>query len=234
VLDFGPGRWLDEPVNARTTLTFILPWLVTALCFAEAPAEWTVIEQNRGITVSRREQPGCDLPSFRGQGQVRGSVLQILALMLDSDSVEHWAYGVDEAKLLKRFNAHEELIHLYSDVPWPVRDRDMIVRRRVEVVQPGREFHIHLRCEPDALPEQRGTVRVKKCSSGFHLRWIDAETTEVDYEMSMDPAGLLPKWASNYITKHVPFKTLVAIEKRAAQTEGRYETVVKAWSAAAF
>jgi hypothetical protein len=208
--------------------------LFTAICLAEAPAgEWKVIEEERGITVSRREQPGCGLPGFRGKGPVRGGVLQILALMLDSDSVEEWAYGVDEAKLIKRVSANQDLIYLYSDIPWPVRDRDMIVRRTVSVVKPGQEFHIELTCEPKAVPEVSGAVRVKKCHSGFHLTRLDANSTEVDYDMTLDPAGFLPKWASSYVAKHVPFKTLVALEDRAAETRGKYEAVVRKLSTAA-
>ncbi len=206
-----------------------------SLSFAEAPlAAWRVIKEERGITVSRREQPGYGLPSFRGKGPVRGSVLQVLALMLDSSSVKEWAYGVNKSRLLKRINENEELIYLYSDVPWPVRDRDMVLRRTVEVVKPGEEFHIHLACEPRATPEISGAIRVKKCKSGFHLRRLDATSTEVDYEMTLDPAGLLPKWASNYVAKHVPFKTLVALEAQTAESHGKYEAVVRRWSAAAF
>jgi hypothetical protein len=193
-----------------------------------------VIEEERGITVSRREQPGCGLPSFRGQGPVRGGVLQILALMLDSSSVEKWADGVDESRLLKHIDDKQELIYLYSDLPWPVRDRDMIVRRTVQVVKPGQEFHIHLKCEPAATPEVSGAVRVKKCSSGFHLTKLDEGSTEIDYEMNLDPGGLLPKWAGSYVAKHVPFKTLVALEEHTAETRGKYEAVVQRWSTASF
>ena len=208
---------------------------VAALCVAEAPSGgWSVIEEERGITVSRREQPGCGLPSFRGQGPVRGGVLQILALMLDSSSVSLWANGVNESHTLKRIDENVELIYLYSDLPWPVRDRDMIVRRTVEVVKPGEEFYIHLKCEPTAAAEVDGAVRVKKCKSGFRLRRLDASNTEIDYEMNLDPAGLLPKWAGSYVAKHVPFKTLVALEERAAETRGKYEAVVQRWSAASF
>jgi hypothetical protein len=222
-------------LRPRVTLPSLATLLIAALAVAEAPAgSWNVIDEERGITVSRREQPGCGLPAFRGQGPVRGGVLQILALMLDSNSVEQWATGVDESRLIKRIDDKQDLIYLYSDVPWPVRDRDMIVRRTVEVVKPGEEFHIHLRCEPQAVPEVSGTVRVKKCSSGFHLKRLDADSTEIDYEMSLDPAGLLPKWAGSYVAKHVPFKTLVALEERALETRGKYEAVVQRWSGAAF
>jgi hypothetical protein len=238
-LDIRAPCRLDENVSRVFQSSRWLPGLasafVAALCVAEAPPDaWSVIDEERGITVSRREQPGAGLPSFRGQGPVRGGVLQILALMLDSNSVEQWADGVDESRLLKRIDANQELIYLYSDLPWPVRDRDMIVRRTVQVVKPGEEFRIHLKCEPKATPEVSGAVRVQKCTSGFHLRRLDDTSTEIDYEMTLDPAGLLPKWAGSYVAKHVPFKTLVALEERAAETRGKYEAVVQRWSTTTF
>lgn len=208
---------------------------VSSVSVAEAPGkEWNVIDERRGITVSRKEQPDCGLPAFRGKGTIQGDVVQILALMLDSDAVEQWAYGVDDARRLKRINENQDLIYLYSDIPWPVRDRDMIVRRTVTVIKPGEEFRIDLKCEPDAVPEKSGVVRVRKCSSGFHLRRITADTTEIDYDMSLDPAGLLPKWAANYVAKTVPYKTLITLEERADKSRAKYEAVIQRWSTATF
>ena len=212
----------------------MLAWLTTALCLAEDAAKggWTFIDRERGITVSRREQPGCDLPSFRGEGELHGGVLQVLSVMLDMKVLHRWAYGVDEAHIIKRVDARNDLLYLYSDLPWPVRDRDMIVRKQVEVLKPGSEFRINLSCEPKAAPERDGTVRVQRCRSSFIVRKVGAETTSIDYVMSLDPAGLLPKWAGSFVAKAVPFNTLVALEAQAAARHGQYEASIRSWSAA--
>jgi hypothetical protein len=207
-------------------------WLVTTLGFANDAGGWTVVDRERGITSSRREQPGCGLPSFRGQGKVHGNVLQVLSMMLDVKTVPRWAFGVDDAQLVKRNDVRSEVIYLYSDIPWPVRDRDMIVRRDTEVIKPGEEFRINLQCRPEARPEVDGVVRVKKCTSSFHLRKVDAEHTQVDYVMSLDPGGHLPDWVSGFVSKTVPYKTLVAIEERAEESLGRYDLAVAHWSTA--
>jgi hypothetical protein len=219
-------------VKARSALVAIVLWCVTALGLANDNGGWVVVDKERGITSSRREQPGCGLPSFRGQGKVNGNVLQVLAMMLDIDTVPKWAYGVDEAHLVHRSDPRSEVVYLYSDVPWPVRDRDMIVQRDTEVLKPGEEFLMHLQCRPEARPERSGVVRVKKCKSSFHLRKVDAEHTEVDYVMSLDPGGHLPDWVSGFVSKTVPYKTLVAIEERAEKSRGDYETVVTQWRTA--
>jgi hypothetical protein len=208
-------------------------WLMAGLCLADDGGQgWTVIERNRGITVSRRVQPGCSLPSFRGQGRLKGNVVQLLAVMLDLERVGAWANGVSSSRPIKRLDERTHLVYLTSDLPWPIRDRDMVVRAEVEVLKPKEEFRITLGCEPDAQAEHSGTIRVKRCHSTFHLRQVDAQTTEIDYVMSLDPSGYLPAWSTELVTKSTPFKTLVALEERAASSMGKYTAAVRTWSAA--
>ena len=151
-LDIGVNDWLDRRVNPRSALLATVFSLVTSLGAAADNGGWTVVDKERGITSSRREQPGCNLPAFRGQGKVEGNVLQVLAMLLDVTTVPKWAYGVDEAKLVKRESPKTELVYVYSDVQWPVRDRDMVVAREMEVIKPGEEFEMRLDCRPDARP----------------------------------------------------------------------------------
>jgi len=224
---------LDGGVNVRSSLSMMVLWLMAAVCLADDGGQgWTIIERNRGITVSRRVQPGCALPSFRGQGRIEGNVVQLLAVMLDLDHVGAWANGVSVSRPIKRLDARTNLVYLTSDLPWPIRDRDMIVRAEVEVLRPAEEFRITLGCEPGAQAERSGVIRVKRCHSTFHLRQVDAKTTEIDYVMTLDPAGYLPAWSSEMVTKSTPFKTLVALEERAAASMGKYTAAVRTWSSA--
>ena len=199
-VDIGARGGLDERVQVRFSVTAALLLLSASLCLADDTLDkaggWTVIDKDRGITVSKRVAPGCPLPSFRGQGRIKGNVLQLLSVMLDLKAVEAWAYGVDSSKPFKRIDERSHLIYLTSDLPWPVRDRDMIVRSEVEVLKPAQEFRISLTCEPDTQPEKSGLIRIKQCHSTLTLKKIDAEHTEIDYVMTIDPAGHLPGWAS--------------------------------------
>jgi hypothetical protein len=194
---------------------------------------WVVLEQAHGITISKRDNAG-GLPGFRGRGRVTGNVLRILSLLLDVDAVPRWAYGVDDARMVKRPTERSDTVYLYSDVAWPVRDRDMIVRRTIEVLEPGKHFRIGLTCAPDEVPERSGIVRVRECESHFDLHADGAEHTVVDYAMTLDPAGFLPKWAGAWVAKHVPLRTLEAIEAEAAEPAcaQRYEASVRRWSTA--
>jgi hypothetical protein len=202
-----------------------------SLSLADDGGGWTVIDQSDGITVSKRHQAGCALPAFRGQGRIKGNVLQVLAVMLDYKGVQHWAHGVESSKPIARIDERSHLLYLTSDLPWPVRDRDMIVRTDVEVLKPKEQFRISLHCQPKAQPET-SLLRVQQCQSTMTLKRIDEQTTEVDYQMTLDPGGYLPHWAVEFVTKNTPRKTLRMIEERAAESQGQYAAAVRSWSAA--
>lgn len=208
-------------------------WLCSASVLADSGLnEWKVERREQGITVSRRQRAGEMLAAFRGEGRVKAHVLQVLAVILDVREVERWAYGITDAHSVRHVDDRTELVYLYSDTPWPVRDRDMVVRRSVHIITPGSEFGVSLRCEPDARAPRAGVIRVRDCDSSFRIRKIDANTTEVTYEMALDPEGTLPTWASSWVARTAPVKTLLAIESRAARNQGRYAAFVQRWSTA--
>jgi START domain len=227
-------------VELRRSVVAAVAWLCCAAVFvlwapfdvaAEAGlGSWTFDSRERGITVSKRESNGETLSAFRGDGIVHAHALQVLAVILDVREIERWAYGVTSARSVRHIDDRTEIVYLYSNTPWPVRDRDMVVRRKVSVIKPGEEFAISFRCEPSAAQPRAGVIRVRDCESSFRVRKIDAENTAVVYEMSLDPEGRVPQWASAWVARTAPVKTLLAIESRAARSQDRYAAFVQSWS----
>ena len=205
--------------------------LACTVCLAEAGlGAWKFENREHGITVSRRERSGRGLSAFRGEGKFKAPALKVLAVILDTREVERWAYGITSARSVRHIDDRNELVYLYSNTPWPVRDRDMVVRRTVSVIKPGQEFAVALRCEPSASAERKGIIRVRSCESSFRVRKVDAATTEIIYEMSLDPQGSLPQWASVFVARTAPVKTLLAIQERASRPDDRYASFVQRWS----
>lgn len=206
--------------------------LTLSASVAYAEGGWRVIDEDRGIKVTARDEPGRELPTFRGQGNIKGKVLEVLAVILDAEGATKWAKGADEAKVLRNIDARTHVIYTLTDTPWPVSDRDMIMKRTVQVVKPAQEFHIRLQCAPKEIAEKDGIIRVKTCDTYFHIRSVDDQTTFVDYQVNLDPGGSLPEWLIAWASKKIPMETLVSLEKQVKKTGSRYAGVVKTWSEA--
>ena len=195
---------------------------------------WHVIDQERGITVSARDEPGRDLPTLRGQGIIEGDVLLVLSIVLDAEGSTEWAEGADEVKMVKEIDPRTHIIYTRTDTPWPVSDRDMFMKRVTEVVKAGEEFRLSVVCLPNERPEREGVIRIKDCDSHFVLRKVDANHTAIEYQVNVDPGGSLPKFLIRWASRKVPFDTLINLEEFAkkAQSRARYAHDMSLWASA--
>jgi START domain len=209
--------------------------LVVASMSAAARASesgWRVVASARGITVSVRDEPGRGLPSFRGHGTIEGDVSHVLSAVLDTEGAMAWAEGTDKMSMLRELGPRQHLIYSHTDTPWPIRDRDMVMKRKVEVVKPGRVFRLRLDCVKDGKEPIPGCIRIHDCSSEFVLRKVDAEHTAIDYWVRIDPRGILPKWFVAWSARKVPFDTLVNLEAHVKKTGAKYDETATAWAKA--
>jgi len=207
--------------------------LMSSLTAADASEPgWRVVDSERGITVSVREQPGQELPSFRGQGIIEGHVLDVLSVVLDAEGAMEWAEGADEVAILRELGPRLHLIYSHTDTPWPVTDRDMVMKRKVEVVKPAEVFRLEIECVDEGKAPREDIIRIHDCSSAFMLRKVDETHTSIDYQVRVDPEGSLPKWLVAWAARKVPFDTLVNLEAHVKKTRARYRSTSQAWASA--
>jgi hypothetical protein len=203
------------------------------VAYAEDEAAWRTLSAEDGITVSARQEPGSDVTTFRGQGKLRGSVLHLLAILVDDARSKEWQEQVAEGRLLRSLDGpRSQLVYSRSRQTWPVKDRELVMQRTVDIVDPGRVYRIHLVCAPEALPAKRGMVRVADCDTSFLLRKLDERSTFVDASVRVDPGGATPGWIANIASKNIPRDTLAALQKQAARTLGQYAAEMELWAAA--
>jgi hypothetical protein len=191
---------------------------------------WRTIQQERGITVSARDEAGSDMLSFRGQGKVKGLVLHVLAILLDDAHSPEWAKNADESKLLRTIDAYTQIVYSRSDQTWPVRDRDLVMKRTIEVLKPAEAFRVRLVCIAGEKPALPSVVRIQRCDTSFVLRQLDDTTTFVDYRVRVDPGAGNPQWLVRMATKSNPFETLIGLRQQVAKTKRKYEAVMREWA----
>jgi hypothetical protein len=194
---------------------------------------WRILSEEAGITVSSRNEPGSDVSTFRGQAKLRGSVLHLLAILVDDVRSQEWQEQVAEGRLLRTLDGpRSQLVYSRSRQTWPVQDRELVMQRTVDVIDPGRVYRVRLVCAPDAVPAKKGVVRVADCDTSFLLRKIDDGTTFVEAHVRVDPGGATPGWIANMASKNIPRDTLASLQKQAERTLGQYTAQIEQWAAA--
>jgi hypothetical protein len=212
-------------------------WFALALgtvghALGDEESGWRKIYEERGIVVSTQDQAGQELPRFRGQATIAGDVLHVLAILLDDARSKEWAKSADEAAVLRSVDARTQIIYSRSHQTWPVKDRDLVMRRSIEVLKPAEAFRVRLVCIPGEKPTVDGVIRLAHCETIFALKKVDASHTYVDYRVRADPGGSSPSFLVRWASKSIPLDTLSALGKQIERTRGQYAAVVKAWQEA--
>ncbi|MBH23218.1 MAG: hypothetical protein CMH57_01915 [Myxococcales bacterium] len=181
---------------------------------AAAQGKWERINKEEGIEVFRKEIAGRDMPMFRGRAVVKADLYTVLAVLSDFDRHTEWMHSCFEAGLLKEIDDLNRLSYNRADAPWPVSDRDVVLRSKVEIDRDKKRITIHFRGVKSPLkPEVEDVVRMKRLKGYYQLTAIDANTTRVQYQVDSDPGGDLPTWLAAKASEDIPLNTLRNLRK---------------------
>ena len=98
----------------------------------------------------------------------------------------------------------EEVLYWKIKMPTFVTNRDFVVKRLK--TKNFKEFDICILVESTEHPSKPGTSSLVRAvlKSYIFLKKIDEQTTEIQIVMSLDPKGLIPKFAFNTMANQVP------------------------------
>lgn len=212
------------------TLALTCTWTATARA---DEAGWERDTTEAGIVVSTRSEAGRGLPVFKGVGVVDANLYEVLAVLDDIGHFTEWLASCSDARLIKKIGEFERLEYNRTGAPWPVSDRDVVLRSTVEASTEKRE--VWARFQSVTLPGRGpidGVVRMPRLRGFYHMQAIDEGHTRVTYQIDADPGGMLPDWLVKQTSRRLPIDTIVGLRKQTRKTKGKYEAFVQRYDPA--
>ncbi len=195
-----------------------------------ASDDWRHLTTKDEIEVSEREVPGRAFPIFRGVGTIEANLYDVFAVIADVDRYTEWMHNCVEARRVRRESETVYYSYNRTGAPWPVRDRDVVLRSKMIVVEPGRELHVRFgSVEDDSVGPVKGVVRMRRLEGHYKLEAIGAEQTRVEYQVDADPGGRLPAWLVKRNTRDLPLRTLLKLRQQVTRTRGQYDDSIRQW-----
>ena len=140
------------------------------------------------------------------------SLNELVALLKDVENYPKWQYNMTTAEVLKRESDESIITRSVIDAPWPVENREVIVRYQI-IHNPERgEAHIEAKTVTYDYPKTKGLVRVPFS----HAEWIVKEvgsTLQVNYFLRVNPGGSIPAWVVNMSIAEGPYRTFTNLKK---------------------
>jgi len=169
-----------------------------------------------GVALFERAERVNGFKGFRGVLRVNAPMKTVLALVLVRETFPKWVANMLEDSTLPDNNPDASLCYMWIKGVWPTDDRDVVCK--VSVSQDPQSLAVSVVAQdtdPKLMPTVKGRVRMAKLYSGFTVRPISANLTEVQLDAIADPAGNVPTLAANMVAKGMPRDTLRALAKLA-------------------
>ena len=218
------NRWLLMMVSLFLSNMMVMP------AFADETPKWEKVSHEDGVLVHQKEQPGSDLPAFRGRGVVKAGILEILAVLDDGDRAKEWMHRCVESVVVERSSDFERVTYNKTDAPWPVSDRDVVVRSKMTLNPKTKTVLIRFRAiKHKKYPASEDTVRMTELSGHFKLKVINEKKTIVEYMVKANPGGSIPTWLVSEVSEDIPLDTIRGLRRQVGKTRGTYEQFITRW-----
>ena len=210
----------SRPVAAAFLVALLLP--------APALAQgWKRAFEAERLIVEQREYKGSALQEIRGITHLQASLNAVMALLKDAEFNRYWVYRSGGAQILEENGYDQAYVYGVVDAPWPMQDRDTVVRFDYRQEPGTGEITISISNFPDFIPPKEHLVRVPDFGGSWTLRPHADGWVEVTYQVYGDPGGWIPVWVANYAALASVTKTLQNMGEAVKRYHGAKTDFVK-------
>lgn len=193
-----------------------LSTLLPVICQAGLPAEnadgWTLRKETDNIRVYTMDQDDSSFQAFKAEALLDTSLENLMAVMANPGSCVEWVHNCTKSHGFGDGNFHDRYAYSVNDMPWPVTDRDYVLRIRTHGEKSSGEVVMELNAIPDRREEVDGHVRVDRSDTLY--RFVpEGDQTRMVWIQHTEPNGAIPGWLVNTLLIDIPVKSMEQLER---------------------
>ncbi len=160
------------------------------------------------IAIDTRSIPGSAYKEFRATMVAKTTLAKAVAVMEDIPGYTRWMKDCKEARVLSKVSATSGVIYSLQATPWPIAEREAIVRYSFSREKNPPAVRIQIEAAPNAVPVTPGRVRISRLQGYWKFLEVAPGSLEITYVLHSEPGGSLPAWAVAGMVAHLPYETL--------------------------
>jgi hypothetical protein len=176
-------------------------------------AERRLVREENGITVEEEGAADRALPILTGTTTMAVTPAEVAAWISATHTFVDWQHNCEEARQIRKEGVYTIGYNRIGS-PWPVSDRDVVLRSTRENLDGGGIRMEFRSIADDEIPVKRGVVRMPRLVGSYDLTPVEGGT-RVIYTVDSDPGGSLPNWLVKQASKNLPYLTLKNLRERA-------------------
>jgi len=185
-----------------------------------AADDWTLVGNEHGIEIYRRDVPGSSVVALKGKGIIDAPLWKVASVLLDTKRAPEWGDSLKESRVVRRLSLNSYVEYNHIGLPLILKDRDFLSEVRIDVDAIQRRFALVYRLTDDPQAPNTHNVRGQITSGAFDAQSLDGgQRTELTAEIHCDPRGAIPAWVVNLFQKSWPRNTFERLRKQVVKSD---------------
>jgi hypothetical protein len=190
-------------------------FFVTVLLFefslSMAQGKWELKKDENGIKVYTRKAAKGNIKELRVICELDATKAQLISTLEDIAGYNSWVYSNKKSTILKTVDPDDIIYYTQSHLPWPIKDRDLIVE--LNIMPAAGVLNIEAKSIPDFLPKNINFIRVPYSYAKWKVTEAPDNKLAIDYTFSLDPGGSIPSWIVNATLAIGPYNSFLKLEE---------------------
>lgn len=183
--------------------------LLSLLITQSTSAEQTRLKINKqNIKVWTYQTSRNSAASYKAETVFNVPLEQAVALIMDVERAQQWVPYMGKISILNRDDqAGEFLLHVVMDLPFPLKDRDLIIQSKITRERNG-TVNIRNRGMADSRFSQPDYIRLQDYQGDWTFQRLGANKVKVTTMGYVNPEGSLPISFMNMFVEQQPYQML--------------------------
>lgn len=175
---------------------------------------WRCVRNTNGVEVYSKKSTETGIRIIRIDTRIKTTLSALVSVIKDTQNHKNWVFFNKSARFLQSTDPFHWIYYAQSDAPWPVVDRDLVVRGTLKQDPNTHEIEIDANTIPDFIPSKQGFIRIPYSKSKWILSPEPNGWVRVQFEVEINLGGAIPKWLSNLTAAKGPCESIIAFRKQ--------------------
>lgn len=201
-------------------LYFLTSLLFVAFSLVAQPVrQWKLKTDKDGVQVYTEEGGASSFKAVKTITVLNTSLTKVAAVLQDVMRTPEWVYGTKSCNIVKQESASSLYYYAEISMPWPVKNRDFIIKISMSQNEQTKAITVLAENKPDFLPAKPNLIRIRHSFGKWTISPLAGEKVRVEYELEVDPGGILPPAIVNMFSYDGPFRSFKKLPERVKMAE---------------
>ena len=184
-----------------------------------ANGHWNLIKDKDGIEIYSKSETNSGYIEIKGVSEVKSNLKAFVALMKNVNNFKNWMHAAKETSLIRKNNEYHFSYYLHSDIPWPAKDRDVVLNLRIFRDTNNQVIYTKARNLEGIIPKKENIRRIASVKSSWRFVPIKDNKVQIIFKTRVKPAIQLPDWLAEKIYNIGPYHTIKNMKQMVQKQE---------------